>query len=69
MLLTTGNVVGSAKHRKGGKIAKDRLTVGLWWNATATDFFKHVFMGKAKRPRGFGAHCHPEKKWWLVLQQ
>jgi hypothetical protein len=61
MLLTAGNVVGSAKHRKGGKIVKDRLTVGLWWNATGIDFFKHVFISKAKRPCCFGDHWHHEK--------
>jgi hypothetical protein len=61
MLLTASIVIGSAKHRKGGKIAKDRLTVGLWWNATGTNFFKPVFIGKAKRPRFFGAHWRHEK--------
>lgn len=60
MLLTAGNVVGTGKDRKGGKTAKDRLTVGLFCNATGTDRFKPVFIGKAMRPRCFGKHWSPD---------
>ena len=61
MLLTAGNVVASGKARRGGKLAKDRLNVGLFWNATGTDFFRPVFIGKAKRPRCFGPRWDPSK--------
>lgn len=61
MLLTAGNVIGHGKGRKGGKIAKDRMTVGLFCNATGTDFWKPVFIGKAAKPRCFGQHWNPSK--------
>lgn len=61
MLLTAGNVVGAGKDRRGAKTAKDRVTVGLTVNATGTDFWKPVFIGKAKRPRCFGKHWKPEQ--------
>jgi hypothetical protein len=54
MLATYGNVIGKTKDRRGAKVAKDRLTVGLTWNATGTNYWKLVFIGKAKRPRCFG---------------
>jgi hypothetical protein len=38
----------------------DRLTVGLTWNATGEDFWKHVFIGKSKSPRCFGKHWNVE---------
>jgi hypothetical protein len=56
MLATTSNAVGSTKNKRGAKIAKDRLTVGITWNATGEDFWKPVFIGRAKRPRCFGRH-------------
>ncbi len=61
MLATYGNVIGKTKDRRGAKAAsKDRLTVGLTWNATGTDYWKQVFIGKAKRPRCFGRLWNPE---------
>jgi len=61
MLATTSNVVGAMKKRKGAKLAKDRITVGLTWNASGTDFWKPIIIGKAKNPRCFGRHWSPEK--------
>lgn len=62
MLLTVGNVARNKKGRKGGKIAKDRLTIGMIWNATGTGYRNLVFIGKAtKKPRCFGKHWIPEK--------
>ena len=60
-LLTAGNVMGDGAGRRGGKTAKDRMTVGLFWNATGKDFYKPVFIGKAKKPRCFGNHWTPAK--------
>ena len=60
MLATFGNVVGNTKCRRGAKAAKDKLTVGLIWNATGTDFWKPVFIRSAKRPRCFGRIWKPE---------
>ena len=56
MVASAGNVVGCAKNRKGAKLSKDRLTAGIFWNATRTAFFKPIFIGTAKRPRCFGNH-------------
>ena len=53
MLASYGNVVGNTKSRRGAKAAKDRLTVGITWNATGTDFWKPIFIVKSKRPRCF----------------
>ena len=61
MLLTAGNVMGDGAGRRAGKTAKDRMTVGMFWNATGTDFYKPVFIGKAKKPRCFGNHWSPSK--------
>jgi hypothetical protein len=61
MMATAGNVVGVAKNRKGGKLAKDRITVGITWNALGTDFWKPIIIGKARRPRCFGRYWTPEK--------
>eukprot|EP00873_Tetraselmis_striata_P026198 jgi/Tetstr1/446462/TSEL_034003.t1 len=33
----------------------------MFFNATGTDFWKHVFIGKATKPRCFGQHWHPTK--------
>jgi hypothetical protein len=60
MLATCSNVIGAAKNRRGAKLAKDRLTIGITWNATGEDFWKPVFIGKAKKPRCFGNHWSPE---------
>ena len=60
MLATAGNVVGDTRSRKGAKKAKDRLTSCIFWNATGTDFWKPVFIGKAKQPRCFGKHWTPK---------
>eukprot|EP00873_Tetraselmis_striata_P042220 jgi/Tetstr1/462484/TSEL_007475.t1 len=60
MLLSAGNLAGRKKGRKGGKVAKERTTAGLFWNATGTDFWKPVFIGKANRPRCFGKHSKGE---------
>ena len=57
MMATASNVVGATKNRRGAKLAKDKLTIGLTWNATGEDFWKHVFIGKAKTPGCFG------KRW------
>ncbi len=46
MLATSGNVVGSTKNRRGNKIAKDRITVGIFCNATGTDFWKPAIIGR-----------------------
>ena len=42
-----------SKGRKGKKLAKDRLTVGLFVNATGTDKFAPIVIGTAKKPRCF----------------
>eukprot|EP00873_Tetraselmis_striata_P034250 jgi/Tetstr1/454514/TSEL_041413.t1 len=33
----------------------------MFFNATGTDLWKHVFIGKATKPRCFGQHWHPTK--------
>ena len=43
-----------SKGRKGKKFAKDRITVGLFVNATGTDKFVPIVIGNAKSPRCFG---------------
>ena len=59
MVATSSNVIGATKNRRGAKLAKDRLTIGITWNATGEDFWKPVFIGKAKKPRCFGNHWSP----------
>ena len=61
MLATSGNVVGATKNRRGTKVTKDRITVGLFVNATGSDFWKPCVIGTAKKPRCFGQHWHPKK--------
>ena len=43
-----------SKGRKGKKLAKDRITVGLFVNATGTDKFVPIVIGNAKSPHCFG---------------
>lgn len=50
-----------SRGRKGGKAQKERTTVGLFCNATGTDFWKTVFIGKSKRSRCFGKHWDPTR--------
>ncbi len=40
MLATSGNVVGATKNRRGAKIAKDMITIGIFFNSTGSDFWK-----------------------------
>ena len=61
MLASRGNILGLAKDRKGAKKAKDRITVGLFWNATGDDFWEPVFIGTSKQPRCFGNRWTPRK--------
>ena len=61
MLATSGNVVGATKNRRGAKIAKDRITIGIFFNATGSDFWKPAIIGTAKKPRCFGKHWTPGK--------
>ena len=61
MLATSGNVVGATKDRRGAKLAKDRITVGIFCNASGTDFWKPCIIGTAKKPRCFGNRCTFEK--------
>jgi hypothetical protein len=56
LLATSGNVLGATKNRRGAKLAKDRITVGIFCNATRTDFWKPCVIGTAKKPRCFGNH-------------
>jgi hypothetical protein len=61
MLATSGNIIGAAKERRGAKLAKDRITIGIFFNATGSDFWKPAIIGTAKKPRCFGNHWTPEK--------
>ena len=49
MVLIVGNVVGKHKGRRAGQLAKDRMTVGLFWNATGDDFYN---LCSSVRPHG-----------------
>ena len=44
----------ASKERKCWKLAKDRLTVGLFVTSTGADKFSPVVFGTAKKPRCFG---------------
>ncbi len=55
MLTTHGNVIGKTKDRRGAKAARDRLTVGLTWIVTGTDYWKPVFIRKVKDHGALGA--------------
>jgi len=61
MLATAGNVVGATKDRRGAKLAKDRITIGIFANASNTFFWKSVIIGTAKKPRCFRNHGTPGK--------
>jgi hypothetical protein len=61
MLATSGNVVGTTKNRRGAKLAKDRITVDIFCNATGSDFRKPCVIGTAKKTRCFGNHWTPQK--------
>ena len=50
IMATSGNVVGATKNRREAKLAKDRITVGIFCNATGS------VIGTAKKPRCFGNH-------------
>ena len=61
MLATSGNDVGATKDWRGAKLAKDRITIGIFVNASGTDFWKPAIIGTAKMPRCFGNHWTPGK--------
>ena len=61
LLATHGNVIGATKDRRGTKLAKDRITVGFFCNATGADIWKPTIIGAAKKPRCFGNHWTTEK--------
>ena len=61
LLATSGNVIGATKDMRRAKLAKDRITVGIFCNATGTDIWKPSIIGTAKKPRCFGNHWTPEK--------
>jgi len=45
----------------GTKLANDMITVGIFCNATGSDFWKPCVIGTAKKPRCFGNHWIHEK--------
>ena len=61
MLATSGDIIGVVKERRGAKLAKDRITIGIFVNAAGSDFWKPTIIGTTKKPRCFGNHWTPEK--------
>jgi hypothetical protein len=61
LLATSGNVLGATKDKRGAKLAKDMITVGIFCNATETDILKPCIIGTAKKPCCFDNHWTPEK--------
>jgi len=61
ILATSSNVVGATKDRRGTKLAKDRITVEIFGNATGIDSWKRAIIETAKKPRCLGNHWTPEK--------
>jgi hypothetical protein len=51
----------SKDNVSGGKVAKDRLTVGLCVNSTGTDKLKPLVIWKFKKPRDFGKTFDPSR--------
>ena len=51
MSATCSNIIGAANNIRRAKLAKDRLAIGITWNATGENFWKPVFIGKAKKLR------------------
>jgi hypothetical protein len=60
LLATHGNVIGATKDKRGAKLAKHRITLGIFCNATGTDIWTPTIIGTAKKPRCFGNHWTPE---------
>ncbi len=54
ILATFGNVVSATKNRRGAKLANDRITIGIFFNATGSKCWKPATIGTAKNSRCFG---------------